>query len=279
MKKITYWLCVALLAGVFLLSGGLLLKDQWGKYQEGKAFQAMRDQFPDSDPEIVLKKSSGEILFEIDPTRPIRDQVSPQQWKEWWSEKAEGRFAVYQSMAAENSDMIGWVKIEGMIIDYPVCFTPNDPEFYLHRDFKKRNSAYGTPFLDGICRPDRNHGNLLLYGHHMRNGQMFASLQDYVSEEHYKLHPFIQYDTLHEAGSYEIVAVIRLDAEGTQVSWQKLLFPQSKKEFEQARAEVERRQFYDTGLRLDYMDRLLALVTCEYTQKNGRLMVIARKIK
>ena len=53
---------------------------------------------------------------------------------------------------AQNNDLVGWIQIKDTKIDYPVMQTPDDPEFYLHRDFKGEYSASGTPFwrwMDG----------------------------------------------------------------------------------------------------------------------------------
>ncbi len=80
------------------------------------------------------------------------------------------------------------------------------------------------------------------------------------------------------AGSYEIAAVIKVDASGDQSIWYELLFPQEEGGFQQAWGRVKQKRFYDTGVELGEGDELLALVTCEYTLKDGRLMVIAKRI-
>ena len=78
---------------------------------------------------------------------------------------------------AQNSDLIGWIEIEGTKIDYPVMQTPDDPEYYLHRDFNREYSASGTPFLDSasVVLPKDNAvtWNWLIYGHNMKFGTMF----------------------------------------------------------------------------------------------------------
>ena len=51
----------------------------------------------------------------------------------------------------ENEDLIGWLKIDGTNIDYPVMQTPKDDEYYLHRDFNREYSEAGTLFMDGEC--------------------------------------------------------------------------------------------------------------------------------
>lgn len=51
---------------------------------------------------------------------------------------------------AKNHDLIGWIQIKDTKIDYPVMQTPDDPEFYLHADFKGEYSSSGTPFMDAM---------------------------------------------------------------------------------------------------------------------------------
>ena len=47
----------------------------------------------------------------------------------------------YAELAKENSDLFGWIKIEGTKVDYPVMYTPDEPEYYLHRAFDKTKST------------------------------------------------------------------------------------------------------------------------------------------
>ena len=57
----------------------------------------------------------------------------------------------YQALLYENADCIGWLKIEGTDISYPVV-QGKDNEFYLHHDFQKNYTICGTLMLD--CRND-----------------------------------------------------------------------------------------------------------------------------
>ena len=93
----------------------------------------------------------------------------------------------YQSLLYENSDCIGWLKIEGTDISYPVV-QGEDNEFYLHHDFQKRYAICGTLMLD--CRNDIEAGqeHLIIYGHQMKDGSMFKQLNGYKKEEYYREH-------------------------------------------------------------------------------------------
>ncbi len=199
-------------------------------------------------------------------------------WVKWWNDGFADRQTVYLSTAARNPDVVGWVRIEGTTLDYPVCQTPLDPEKYIHLDINGSYSSYGTPFMDGVCRLTKPRSSLLIYGHHMRNGSMFAILQNYTAVSYYRQHPFIQFDTVTEPGTYQVALVLKVDAQGTFISWQDLLFPEDEEVFNAALAVAIQNRYYDTGVPIRYTDELLALVTCEYTLNDGRLMVIARRV-
>lgn len=75
--------------------------------------------------------------------------------------------------------MVGWIKIDGTAIDYPVMYTPNDGDFYLTHGFNKQKARNGVPFIDQRCTVEPPGTNIIIYGHHMKNGTMFADLAQY----------------------------------------------------------------------------------------------------
>ena len=99
----------------------------------------------------------------------------------------EARLAGYQKVKELNSDMVGWVKIEGTKIDYPVLQSLDSPNFYLTHDFDKNRSAYGAPYVAEECDLTQDCPNILVYGHHMKNGSMFAALDGYLDKSFYEI--------------------------------------------------------------------------------------------
>ena len=106
----------------------------------------------------------------------------------------------------QNPDIVGWIKIDDTRVDYPVMWTPDDPEFYLRRNFQKEDSVAGTPFLDAASTMPGS-SNWLIYGHNMKNGTMFHDTLKYEDKAFYDGHKTIHFDTLEGEGLYEIVAV------------------------------------------------------------------------
>ena len=92
----------------------------------------------------------------------------------------------YQKLYEENSDIIAWISISGSVVDYPVMFTPEDPNYYLYKNWNKEESKSGSIFIDG--RSTENTENIIIYGHKMRNGSMFGSLEKFKNEEYYQQH-------------------------------------------------------------------------------------------
>ena len=95
-----------------------------------------------------------------------------------------------------NTECIGWLSIAGTNINYPVMHTPDNPQKYLHRSFYEEYSQSGVPFLDSRCNSDST--NLIMYGHNMNNGTMFANLCNYTDFSYFTQHPTVILETKEE---------------------------------------------------------------------------------
>ena len=109
----------------------------------------------------------------------------------------------YKNLYNSNKRLIGWLKIDDTNIDYPVMQTTNN-EYFLNHNFNQQSDRNGALFLDKDCDVLEPSTNLIIYGHHMKSGNMFGTLDKYSSEEFYKEHPVIQFDSIYEKGTYEI---------------------------------------------------------------------------
>ncbi|MBP3683653.1 MAG: class B sortase [Oscillospiraceae bacterium] len=184
----------------------------------------------------------------------------------------------YAEAYARNSEMIGWLRIDGTQLDYPVMHTPNDPEKYLHLDFDQKNSYPGTPFLDAGCTIDST--NLLIYGHNMPNGTMFRSLMKYEQSTYWKDHPVIVFDTLYQQQEFEVLAAFydRVYYKTEDVfKFYQFIDPETEEEFNNGIAQFKEKALYDTGITAEFGDQLITLVTCAYHTDNGRFVVVARR--
>lgn len=185
----------------------------------------------------------------------------------------------YEALKAQNPDFFGWISIEGTNIDYPVMFTPDDPEHYLRRAFDGSSSQSGVPFLSADCFAGG--GNWLIYGHNMKNGSMFADLLNYAREDFWQAHPLIQFDTLEEEGTYEVFAAFyaRVYTEGESgFAYYEYTDISQQADFEAYLAQVSGAALYDTGVVAQYGDQLITLSTCTNRSQDERFVVVGRMI-
>lgn len=186
----------------------------------------------------------------------------------------------YQTLYNKNKSLIGWLKIDDTNIDYPVMQTSNN-EYYLDHNFNQEYDKNGSLFLDADCDVVHRNTNLIIYGHHMKSGKMFGNLNKYSSESYYKDHSLIQFDTIYEKGTYEIMYVFRsriYNEDEVVFKYYQFLDAASEKEFESDMQEMAALSLYDTGVTASYGDELLTLSTCDNSEEDGRFVVVAKRV-
>ena len=181
-----------------------------------------------------------------------------------------------------NTDIIGWLEIEGTNINYPVLHG-TDNDFYLNHNYKKENSWAGSLFLDKDFDIANGSSNYLIYGHRNGQGLMFETLLKYANKNFYENHKTIKFTTLDEDALYEILAVFysRVYYQNEQNVFRYYYFVNAKdeQEYNEFVKNAKNASIYDTGVSAEYGEQLLTLSTCEYSQKNGRFVVVAKKVK
>lgn len=178
-----------------------------------------------------------------------------------------------------NTDVIGWVKIHGTNINYPIMQNEN---YYLHRNIYKKYSSHGTPYLAEYCNL-RTSNNLIIYGHHMNDNSMFAELVNYKNYNYYKKHKYIYFYTLIDGqtikNTYEIVTAFKTIAYSDNgFKYYNYTNFYNEQEFNFFIENCRNLEFYNIDVNLQYGDKLITLSTCEYSQKNGRMVIVAKKI-
>ena len=185
-----------------------------------------------------------------------------------------------RNLYLENADMVGWIQIEGTSIDYPVMQTPADPNYYLKHDFEKNYTDYGCPFAQANCDVQAPSDNLILYGHNMKDGSMFADLAKYRSKDFWQVHKTVWFDTELGSSAYEIFAVIHTTVQADDAdAFPFYLFVNATapEDFADYVSACKARALYDTGIFAEYGDKLLTLSTCDNITDDGRLLVIAKQ--
>lgn len=184
----------------------------------------------------------------------------------------------YADLFSLNPDFAGWLQIPGTEIDYPVMHTPEDPNYYLNRNFYEAETNQGSIFADGRCDLQRPSENILLHGHHMRDGSMFGSLMDYADQSFWEEHKYIFFDTLTETHTYEVIAAF-ISSVNAGADFPYYQFIDSDESgYDSFIRLCKRYSLYDTGVDAIYGENLLTLSTCEYTADNNRFVVVAKRI-
>ncbi len=188
----------------------------------------------------------------------------------------------YRKMYKTNSDLAGWIVIDGTDINYPVVQSKVYQEFYLDHNFDGEEDNAGSVFADArndLMLPD---DNIIIYGHNMKDGSMFGTLQYYLDKDYYNKHNMLSFDTLHKHGTYKIAVVglskISEESDGT-FKYYDFINADSKKAFKKYVENIKKLEAYDTGISLEYGDKLVTLSTCNSVEKDGRLFIVAKEVK
>lgn len=185
-----------------------------------------------------------------------------------------------EQLKKENSDIVSWIQINDTTINYPILQTNNN-EYYVTHNYLKEKSRYGSIFLKAECDLLDKNSNLIVYGHHMKDKQMFYPLIKYINKDYYEKHKTIQITTLEEECTYTIMSVFKsrvfYEDEKDVFKYYNYTDLKDEKKYEEFIKKCKEIEIYDTGVTAKYGDRLLTLITCDYSQKNGRLVVVARR--
>lgn len=194
------------------------------------------------------------------------------------------QFIAFDSFINQNPDIRGWISISNTNVDNPI-YQSSDNDYYLTHNMLGQKSRYGALFFDFENRIEfeNNSKNLTVYGHNMRDGSMFATLNtSYRKLSFYKQNPIIQLKTLYEKHNYAIFAVMVTNAapeddNGYVYNYKRSEF-ESDEEFISWIEEAKSRSLIDSGIEIDADDEILTLSTCCYDFEDARFVVMAKKL-
>lgn len=249
---------------LFIFSSGMLIHDFVRSAREQAANEALVQR-------VEQEVSLGEGTSETSSGNSTSAQASEQERN-------------YQPLIQENSHLAAWLMIEGSEVDYPVLYTPEEPEHYLRRAFDGSYALSGSLFIGANSSPDGS--NIIIYGHNMNDDSMFGSLDSYADEDYAREHQEIIYDLIQTDGSYK-----RLTFEVMAAFYSRIYSVDEKNVFRYYYStdlsdpdafqyyieEVMSASLYDLGVTAEYGDRLLTLSTCSYHTEDGRFVVVARE--
>lgn len=246
MKKRIRVVLITVLAGVFVLSAGMMIHELV-QYQEGeKTYQEAEKlvDLPDfskitpAEPDVSSESSS--------PSAPYVDPYAE-----------ELRNMDFSALQAVNNEILGWILIPNTVVSYPLVQADNDT-YYLKHTWKKETSVVGSIFLECENSGDFSNFNTILYGHNMNNGSMFGSLKKYKSKSYWQAHPYVYITNQNGSRAYRIFAAYEASTSG--VSYQiGFSSDTSKQSFLDA---CIAQSVIATGVTPTIHDQILTLSTC-----------------
>lgn len=182
-----------------------------------------------------------------------------------------------------NQDIIGWISIDDTDISYPLLQTV-DNSYYLTHNYKNETSNYGSIFMHKNSVLTNEFSNLIIYGHNMNdNSQMFSPLLKYENKDFYNNHKTIRITTEDKEYIYTIFSVFKSKvyetSDTTSFKYYSYVDLYSKDTFNEYITNCKKYQLYNTGVSAVYGNQIITLSTCEYSQDNGRLVIVGKKIK
>jgi SrtB family sortase len=180
-----------------------------------------------------------------------------------------------------NPDVKAFITIPDTAVNYPVVQAA-DNDHYLRRDFYAENNRYGIPYLDYRADVKAPSDNLVVYGHNMRDGQLFGALVNYRELDYYREHPVIEFSTVFEDQVYKIFSVFITNAyenQGEVFNYHDFIDFDNDEQETAYLHELMTRSLINTGVDVQNGDKLLTLSTCTYEFEDARLVVVGRALR
>ena len=228
--------------------------------------------FKEANKQKEMYESLAQIVDDTDTSTEVSTQLE---------EKEHVILPEYAELYKQNNDMVGWIRINDTNINYPVMQSIDKPNFYLKHGFDKSYTDYGCPYVAESCDLSKPSDNLIVYGHHMKNGSMFSDLEKFKKKDFWEEHKTFNFDTLYEKQTYEIIAVFKTvvyTESSSEFKYFQFSDAESPEHFDNYISKCKTKAIYETGVTAEYGDKLITLSTCEYSNTNGRLVLVAKRI-
>ena len=206
-----------------------------------------------------------------------------------------------RSLLRLNPDICGYIRINGTMVEYPLVKDPGEiPEntpfygsekyksnyFYLDHDLDASYKRAGTLYLDyrdnfGWDEKEQSE-NIIIYGHNMMDNSMFGSLRRYRQDySFFEQSPFVELSSNYKDYDYVIFAFLITSGSfaSTDFVYWNMEELDSKEDFDAYVARCKRDAMVDTGIDVQYGDKLLTLSTCYADEDNSRFIVVARRLR
>lgn len=256
---------------------------------------------------VIVHKDDKEVptfsTIEVQPTTAPEVDPLPENWAELYSYSPSpmGLSARAQSLLRINKDVIGWITIGGTDVYYPFVLDPGlisadnafygnqeylHNEYYLDHDMVGGYARGGTLFADCMDvfgdNEEEQSENIVIYGHNMANNTMFGSIRKYREDSSfYETAPFIELSSNYKDYDYVIFSYLITSGnyDDTDFRYWDMENMETQEDFDFYINSCRSRQMLDTGIDVQYGDKLLTLSTCYANEDNSRFIVVARRLR
>lgn len=265
-SNVLLFILCAVFVGVFAFSGYKLFTIVHGYKSSERQYNNLSDRYvaaaPSAAPSAVPAASTETTPEPAAPT----PEVSPIQ-------------VDFSQLLVECPDIVGWLYSDGTPINYPIVQSQYDNPaiaeyYYLYRDIHGDYSGNGTPFMDVRCASDFSYYNSVIYGHHMKDGSMFASFDNYRTAGYYEQHPVMYLNTPHGNFKIEIFAGYVCDADSSTYT---LSFPDEASFLIYCR-DMKAQSDFQSPVEIQSGDRIVTLSTCSYEWHDARYVIQGRLV-
>ena len=184
----------------------------------------------------------------------------------------------FAELYAQNPHVVGWLEMDP---DIALPVVQWDNSFYMDHDFDGNESVAGTLFVDSrnTLWPQDDH--ILIYGHNMKDGSMFGSLNNYRNVGYLRATTCIQFNTIYGDAQYVPFALFDASMTKDNPDYFRLIRLNFSEEqpFDAFLEDVQSRSLFNIPVDVNEDDQLLSLVTCSYSMDNGRFIIMCRKLR
>lgn len=180
----------------------------------------------------------------------------------------------FAGLKSVNSDVIGWIYVPDTEINYPIVHT-SDNDYYLDHLVDRTQNPAGAIFLDTRNPSDFSDLHSIIYGHHMKNGSMFAALKGYKKQDFFDGHKTGYLITQDAAYSIDFFAGHVANVE--ENAWQ--LDFDSAEDFSNWIKSLKDISAFKSDIEPQYGDRIFTLSTCSYEFDDARFVLSGKLTK
>ena len=256
---------LVILCGIFL---GVFIFAAYQLYTTFSGYHAAQKEYENLNQQFVSAPASAEVTPTPEATQaPAEPEATPP--------VVTGQISVdFPALLAQNSQVVGWIYSPDTVISYPVL-KGIDNDYYLHHTLNGTENASGSIFMDCVCEADLSGDNTILYGHHMNNGSMFASLANYKNAGFLEQHPVLYYYTPN--GNY-MLQIFSTFVTGGNSDVYAFNFA-TREEYAQFIDTMRARSDYPAaGVEVSSSDHIMTLSTCSYEYDDARYVVLCKII-